>query len=343
MATLRAAQLRLAGSHRSITTATLVILFASCALSSGQTLKVLHVFNGGQGDGYNPEAPVVVAPNGVVYGTTWFGGNLHCGITVGCGEVFQVVPPSGSQKRWTYSAIYEFTGGSDGCCVSSALTLDSQGRLYGVNASLFRLTPPASGKFWQYTDLYDFSGFAPSTPLLFDNAGNLYGVTPLGGPPNCGTYGCGTVSQFVPTQSGPWTQNILYQFTGGTDGAYPASIVLDDTTGEIYGVAQGGGIISPNCTYTGGCGTVFKLTPAQSGIWTFSVPYSFTGVHSGGPYILVRDSNGKLRGIAERGQYGERALQRDAVSPAVFQAAGLQHGPVVFLGGGGRDLDSAAS
>ena len=195
------------------------ITLACCGLSLAQNLTVLHVFNGGPGDGYNPFSPVVIDQNGVLYGTTFYGGNdKDC--VVGCGEVYKVVPPSQQGDPWTYSAIYEFTGNNwDGCCVYSALTLDSQGRLYGVNSNLFQLTPTAHS-FWKYKNVYDIEdGVDPSTPLLMDSAGAFYGVTSHGGLQNCGggQYFCGEVLQYVPTVKGLWTQNVLYQFTGGAD------------------------------------------------------------------------------------------------------------------------------
>ncbi len=56
---------------------------------------ILHSFAGGS-DGFNPEAPITLGPNGVVYGTTQNGGNdAACnmgGENVGCGVVFQVIP-----------------------------------------------------------------------------------------------------------------------------------------------------------------------------------------------------------------------------------------------------------
>ncbi len=287
------------------------IMLACCGFSLAQ-LTVLHQFNGGPGDGYNPYAPVVINQNGVLYGTTVFGGNPQDCDGIGCGEVFQVAPPAQPGGAWNYSAIYEFTGGSDGCCVYSALTLGSKGQLYGANNSLFELSNPTSA-FWQYNDLYDFpNNTYPSTPLLIDSAGALYGVNDYGGLQNCGggTYYCGVVVQFVPTQSGPWTENILYQFTDGADGAYPAALALDSATGTLYGIASGGGIMSSNCYLYDGCGTVFKLAPAPGGTWKYTVLYSFTGAPEHGPYAsLVRDSSGNLYGLAGRGQYGTEIFE----------------------------------
>jgi len=58
-------------------------------------------------------------------------------------------------------------------------------------------------------------GVTPNAPLIADAHGALYGTTATGG-----KYGRGTVFKLVPT-GGAWTQNVLYSFTGGTDGGLP--------------------------------------------------------------------------------------------------------------------------
>ena len=284
----------------------IAVMLAWTAVSLAQPLTLLHVFNQVPGDGYNPYAPVVMGQNGVLYGTTFYGGNYQACV-VGCGEAYQLTPPAQPGGPWNYFPIYEFTGGRDGCCVDTALTLDNQGRLYGVTDegipydNLFRLTSPTN-TFWKYNDLYDFTNsIYPSTPLLIDSAGALYGVSLYGGP-------YGVVVQFVPNQNGPWTGNILYRFTGGTDGAYPAAIVLDSATGTLYGIASAGGMVAPNCP--SGCGTAFQLAPAPGGTWTYSVLYSFKGVHDWNPYAgLVRDARGNLYGLASRSNYATEVFK----------------------------------
>lgn len=285
-----------------------VLVFSAKPLA--QNLTLLHQFGFGAGDGYNPFSPVVIGQNGVLYGTTFYGGNLQ-DCSLGCGEVYQMSPPTEPGGAWNYSPIYEFTGSNDGCCAYSSLTLDNKGRLYGVNNSVFQLTATTSS-FWKYNDLYDVTNAVyPKTPLVIDSTGALYGASTYGGLKNCsgGASYCGVVLQFIPSQSGQWTEKILYQFTGGADGAYPSSVVLDSVTGALYGVAQGGGVVSPNCTYTGGCGTVFKLAPTSSGTWNYSVLYSFTGVNDSEPYAVVRDSNGNFYGLALRGLYAQEVFK----------------------------------
>ena len=299
----------------------LILGVLACCTSSlyADGFKVLHTFQGTQGDGYNPFAIPTVGPNGILYGTTWEGGNLNCigsYFGQGCGEVYEIVPPTRPGGEWAYAPIYEFTGGNDGGFPISALTLDSSGRLYGVTdtdndfgqaLSLFQLTavpvPNLPGNqiaFWTYKDLYDFTdGYGPSTPLLIDSAGALYGV----GQSSPGYYGA--VLQFAPTQNGPWTQNFVHQFTDGSDGSGPNAIVMD-SNGTIYGTAVDGGIVTQNCPY--GCGTVFQLVPDQ-GTWSFSVIYSFTGMPDDSPGNLTQDASGNLYGLALNGQPGTGSIE----------------------------------
>ena len=63
------------------------------------------------------------------------------------------------------------------------------------------------------------------------------------------------------------TYTVLYNFTGGIDGANPHAGVTVDSGGNMYGTAYAGGI---------GYGTAFKLTHKGSG-WVLSPLYNFRG------------------------------------------------------------------
>jgi hypothetical protein len=112
------------------------------------------------------------------------------------------------------------------------------------------------------TILYSFSNpyVAPVTTLIADAKGNFYGTARDGG------YRCGAVHELSPAAGGSWAMTVLYNFKGGTDGAYPAAPLVMDEAGNRYGTTSGGGEEDPN-TYCGrsqyflGCGVVFELTP----------------------------------------------------------------------------------
>jgi uncharacterized repeat protein (TIGR03803 family) len=146
-----------------------------------------------------------------------------------------------------------------------------------------------------YSVLDTFTGADGAFPLgnvIRDREGNLYGTTFNGGDLSaCNGSGCGTV--FKVDKSGKET--VLYSFTGGTDGAYPATGLLRDEAGNLYGTTHGGGDITvPACSFNPGCGVVFKVEPTGKE----TVLYAFAGGADGlgPPAGLVRDEEGNLYG-----------------------------------------------
>jgi uncharacterized repeat protein (TIGR03803 family) len=65
---------------------------------------------------------VLVQSNGVIYATT------HCDGANNAGSIYKLIPSGG---RWTYSVLYNFTGGSDGLYSISNLVMKG-GELYGT-------------------------------------------------------------------------------------------------------------------------------------------------------------------------------------------------------------------
>ena len=286
------------------------IVFAVVEFSAGgtaQTVTSLHTFSDG-GDGANPAATVVSDPKGNLFGTTWYGGSLTCNGGAGCGTIFQETAPTTQDGHWTFSTLYRFSGGDDGCCNSSVLAIGAGGKLYGVtngglpNGSLFELAQDNGGK-WQFSLLYTFpnqsTGEYPLTPLLIDGAGAIYAASTFGGLPGCSyNSGCGTVIQLVPPDgnSGAWTEKTLYQFRGGNDGGNPSSsLVL--INGSLYGSTYVGGKVTSNCPL--GCGIVFQLNPTSLGYWAETAIYTFQDRPDGAsPYSLVAGATGSLYGLA---------------------------------------------
>src|SRR5581483_6615984 len=146
-------------------------------------------------------------------------------------------------------------------------------------------------------------GGAPYAGLLSDRAGNLYGTTMQYGDAPCAYPfgGCGTVFELVAVQEGgitQWTFEVLYTFRGGTDGADPASTLVFDSSGNLYGTTTAGGT---GCGGLG-CGTVFEL--ARSGSeWYENVLYRFTGGPDGRDPVgsLTLDPRGNLYGTTAFG------------------------------------------
>src|ERR1700676_3839156 len=81
--------------------------------------------------------------------------------------------------------------------------------------------------------LYRFTGGAdgavPSSGLLMDAAGNLYGTTAYGGNlSGCNGRGCGTVFKLTPLRNGKWKEQVLCAFQGGVDGYNPTGNLVFD-------------------------------------------------------------------------------------------------------------------
>ncbi len=270
------------------------MVFELAHSGSGWIERPLYSF-GCKNDGDFPYAPVVIGPDGSLYGTTEYGGDNEDGI------VFKLSPPPYFCRSftcpWTETILYRFTGGSDGGEPVSPLIFDNAGNLYGTaqvggsakQGVVFKLTH--TGSNWSESVLYSFAGppdgGGPTGGLVFDAAGNLYGTTYYGG-----NTGLGTAFQLSPSGSG-WTETILQNF-GNNNGNFPYSGMIIDNSGNLYGTTEFGPV---------GDGTVFELTPS-GGQWIFATIYNLTSGFAGvaGPVgPLLRDASGNLYGTTVNG------------------------------------------
>ncbi len=139
------------------------------------------------------------------------------------------------------------------------------------------------------------------TGMIFDTAGNLYGVTFRGGIYNeHGDGGLGTVFELMPQPDGSWTEKVLHSFGHGQDGFFPVGGLVMDAAGNLYGTTESGGFHN---TCNLGCGTVFELMPQEDGSWTEKVLHSFgNGTDGIFPEAgLVMDAAGNLYGTTTAG------------------------------------------
>jgi uncharacterized repeat protein (TIGR03803 family) len=94
----------------------------------------------------------------------------------------------------------------------------------------------------------------------------LYGTASRGG-----AHKFGTVFE-LKKHGNSYQYEVLYSFTGKTNGAYPKAGVFMDSTGALYGTTTEGGIKNN--------GIAYKLTP-EGNEWTESVLHSFQGGSDG--------------------------------------------------------------
>lgn len=201
-------------------------------------------------------------------------GNLY-GVTYGRTDVPQAgliyeLSPAGS--NWTETVLHTFCQAAN--CTDgrapNALTMDAAGNLFGTaytgggngQGLLFKLAPNGANSV--FTALYSFcaqsycyDGAAPSSSLMLDANGNLYGTTYYGGIHQIDrdALGGGTVFRF--TAGGAYA--VLENFcavTNCADGEYPNAGVLMDGSGTLYGTTQLGG--HHGSMFQGG--TAFRLS-----------------------------------------------------------------------------------
>jgi uncharacterized repeat protein (TIGR03803 family) len=247
--------------------------------------RVLHRF---QSAG-TPMNSLIMDAAGNLYGT----GLAWNGVP---GIVFELSP--GAKGIWKLTTLYTFeeTKGNQGTDPVAPLIFDGAGNLYGTAenggqykaGTAYRLTPGSGG--WTFTALYAFGnsaihdGAQPTAGFVMDASGNLYGTTTQGG-----TNGYGTVFELSPTPKGRWKETILHEFAA-EDGEQPATGLIFDSAGNLYGVAPQGGQFN--------CGTIFELSPS-AGSWNFNTIYSFAnngdGCHPSGPLL---DFQGNLYGVS---------------------------------------------
>lgn len=108
-----------------------------------------------------------------------------------------------------------------------------QGGTIGVG-TVYELSP-GSGGTWSKTELYSFTYiggdvFLPTSNLVFDGKGNLYGMAPAGG-----ANGSGGIFELSPGSNGTWTEKVIYSFAGGKDIVAFESGLTIDSGNNLYG------------------------------------------------------------------------------------------------------------
>jgi len=320
----------------SLIVAAIALLLTIALQAPAQTFQVIHTFTGG-GDGASPQAGLIADRAGNLYGTATAGGMTggNCP-SQGCGTVFRLKSSGGG---WILTPLYQFQGGTDGYYPQARLVFGANGWLYGTTVfgggnqchnfscgTAFKLTsrPTVCRSVqcpWTETVIHRFApppdaGNPSGGPLVFDPAGNLYGIA--GG-------GCceeGVVYELTPSGGG-WSENVIYDFTNDN----PLSGVILDPAGNLYGTDMG----------AFGYGGVYQLTYSGSS-WSRHQLYSILNTPEDG-YLalggLVQDGSGNLYGTTT--QSGRRDGGTVFELSAGSWTYGVQYALDGSLGGGGPE------
>jgi uncharacterized repeat protein (TIGR03803 family) len=229
-------------------------------------------------DGYNEEAPLVEDAAGNLYATTFNGGTFLKG------SVFIVNSTTGNE-----STLYNFTGRSDGSSPYAGLTLDASGQnLFGTTygggfgfGTVFKINLSSGIESVVYNFASGNDGASPFGGVTFDTQGNLYGSTVHGG-----TSSYGTIYKI----SSAGVESVLYSFTNSVDGGAPATSLILDGAGNLYGTTPLG---------INSSGTVFQLNKqgTLNTLNTFGV--QLDGSNPSGALLL--DTQGDLYGVTIQG------------------------------------------
>jgi len=227
--------------------------------------------------------------------------------------VFALLLTSTAGAQGNCKVLYSFEGTPDAGEPSGGLIFDASGNLYGMTTgggvpdcpdyngcgTVYMLVFNSDGS-WTESVLHSFTGKEDGatpwvTSLTFDKVGNLFGSTFWGGGRGCAAnYGCGTLFMLMPIGDGNWSETVLHNFSGATDGANPAGNVMFDTAGNLFGTAELGG------TY--GDGVAFTAT-LSDGKWAGRILHTFKGGKDGAQVVsgFTMDTQGNLYGTARYG------------------------------------------
>ncbi len=266
----------------------------------GWSEQVIYAFQGVT-DGQAPKG-VSFDRTGNLYGFGFIGGTGIChfeSFTFGCGTAFKLSPVEGA--GWNFSVIYTFKNDADSNGAFGPPLIDQQGALYGETegggpgapaacrpstgcGEVFRLMPRRQGE-WKKEALWTFNGLdgtAGANALVADWAGNIYGMTNEGGPPNplCpanptfgSAAGCGVAFELSPPANGTdaWTYQTIWDFTLGPDSGYPFNASITQANGRLFATSSG-----PYPLANSYGAIVEFLPPAARGAWKEKTLFTFS-------------------------------------------------------------------
>ncbi len=314
------------------------LVLVTAVSSAAQTFTTLASF----GDEFTIFSAFVQGRDGNLYGTA-------IDFNVDDGSVLKVTPSGALTVLYRFCAQPNCT---DGSSPFSALALGTDGNFYGTTQNggasglgvVFKITPEGALTVIHSFDGTVGDGSSPDAGLVLGTDGNLYGTTFSGG-----ANSEGTVFKITPTG----TLTLLHSFDGA-DGLFPDAPLVQGTDGNFYGTTYEGGNQINSC-YSGGCGTVFKITPGGR----FAMLHAFDFTDGATLYTpLVQASDGSFYGTTFLGEDSRGTIFRinsQGTVKTIHRFEGLSENPIVglatatdgnlygtTLGGGGCDSDAGS-
>lgn len=213
-------------------------------------------------DGARPQAGLIQASDGMLYGTTASGGAF------GAGSVFRI-----GMDGTAFAQLFSFNFQETGNSPSESIIEGSDGKLYGVtafggaatasepNGTAFRLNKDGSGFTVLHTFDREANGF-PAGPLIEGPGGFLFGNTTNGA-----AFESGSTYRIAKDGSG---FQMIHEFdvAGGT--SPQGELLLNPADNSLYGVTRLGGSMDS--------GVVFRISPDGN---DFEKIYDFQGYPNG--------------------------------------------------------------
>ena len=240
-----------------------------------RNIVMLASFNGA--NGANPTADLLMDAAGNLFGTT-------LGTSSQWGTAFELAKGSHAVK-----VLGRFGGAAR---PFGGLAMDKQGNLFGTTGSLDEANPGTifeitkAGALITLAQFKNYNGRSPEAAPIIDASGNLFGTVSDGG-----MRGYGGIYE-LPVGSSEI--QLITSFDGTPNGAYPASTLITDGRGRVYGTTYAGG--------TGGLGTAFGFTlpapmapTAAKVVITKQPTKAVAGTTSSQPLVVaVKDATGKI-------------------------------------------------
>jgi uncharacterized repeat protein (TIGR03803 family) len=196
-----------------------------------------------------------------------------------------------SAQAQTYTLLYNFPGGTRGFQPGDiVVTSDGSilgGASYGSYSSslLFNYTDGTETVLHRFPEAYGYEAEFPEGLLLSTNGDTLYGTTFYGGKENgvcAGGAGCGVAFSYDLTTS---TYKTMHEFeVSSGDGNGPIGIQALDSTGDLFGLTNGGGTNGGTFYEITAAGTeevLYNFGPAPDGMWPGGGLVSYGGDYYG--------------------------------------------------------------